>query len=75
MLFIYVLGAQITDDAILEHLLNGNLSTIEDIDDDGLDFEPNNLINWLVKVSLIVIILMKMKKLVTTLICCSLHLD
>ncbi|KAH9630900.1 hypothetical protein HF086_014641 [Spodoptera exigua] len=39
--------ARLTDDAIFEQLLDGNLSEIEDFSDDDLDFEPNNLFDQL----------------------------
>lgn len=45
--FSFVLGARITDDAIFEQLLDGNLSEIEDFSYDDLDFEPNNLFDQL----------------------------
>ncbi|CAK1603854.1 unnamed protein product [Parnassius mnemosyne] len=37
----------ITDDVILDQLMNGNLSEIEDFDDDDLEFEPNTLFDQL----------------------------
>ncbi|CAK1585634.1 unnamed protein product [Parnassius mnemosyne] len=37
----------ITDDVVLHQLMNGNLSEIEDFDDDDLEFEPNTLFDQL----------------------------
>ncbi|XP_022827512.1 piggyBac transposable element-derived protein 3-like [Spodoptera litura] len=39
--------ARITDDAIFEQLMDGNLSKIEDFSDNDLDFELNNLFDQL----------------------------
>ncbi|XP_022814275.1 uncharacterized protein LOC111358602 [Spodoptera litura] len=39
--------ARITDDAIFEQLMDGNLSEIEDFSDNDLDFELNNLFDQL----------------------------
>lgn len=47
MVFSSLLGARITDDVILEQLMDGNLSEIEDFDEDDFAFAPNTLFDQL----------------------------